>query len=111
MHVHDAIHGHCLAAQKAFDNLMHEYPEAFKAMDLVGEHRLRGLHASWAWQQRAKAAAAFQRGASRLERFLEVLPLPARSARAAPLSSAPGTLHALQRYGPCRRCRPHMPLC
>ena len=38
--------------QKAFDSLMAEYPDSFKAMDLVGEHRLRSLHASWAWVQR-----------------------------------------------------------
>ena len=52
---------------------MHEYPESFKAMDLVGEHRLRALHASWAWEKRARAPDAITRGASRLERFLEVL--------------------------------------
>jgi hypothetical protein len=31
---------------------MKEYPESFKAMDLVAEHRLRVLYASDAWQSR-----------------------------------------------------------
>ena len=41
---------------------MKGYPQAFKAMDLVAEHRLRVLHASWAFihkeDPRAGAAAA-----------------------------------------------------
>ena len=66
-------------AQKAFDNVMHEYPDSFKAMDRVAEHRLRSLHASWAWEQRGGAAAAASKaGCSRLERFLQVGSLPYR---------------------------------
>lgn len=38
--------------QEKFEEVMREYPESFKAMDLVAEHRLRALHASDAWQAR-----------------------------------------------------------
>ena len=58
--------------QKAFDNVMHEYPDAFKAMDLVAEHRLRSLRASWAYEQGANGSGPAKATASRLERFLEV---------------------------------------
>ena len=32
---------------------MKEYPQSFNAMDLVAEHRLRALHASWAYIHKA----------------------------------------------------------
>ena len=48
--------------QEAFEDVMKGYPQAFKAMDLVAEHRLRVLHTSWAFihqeDPRAGAAAA-----------------------------------------------------
>ncbi|CAL5223621.1 g6162 [Coccomyxa viridis] len=38
-----------------FDNVMREYPESSKAMDLIAEHRLRSLHASAAWRSKQDA--------------------------------------------------------
>ena len=45
-----------LALQEDFDEVMKTYPESFKAMDLVAEHRLRSLHRSPAWRERQQAA-------------------------------------------------------
>ena len=44
--------------QEAFEDVMKEYPQAFNAMDLVAEHRLRVLHASWAYIHKEDPAAA-----------------------------------------------------
>ena len=41
--------------QEDFDNIMKEYPDSSKAMDLIAEHRLRSLHASAAWQSKQDA--------------------------------------------------------
>ena len=41
--------------QEDFDNIMKEYPDSSKAMDLIAEHRLRSLHASEAWQSKQDA--------------------------------------------------------
>ena len=47
---------------------MKGYPQAFKAMDLVAEHRLRVLHASWAFihKQDPHAAAAAAKEAAQV---------------------------------------------
>ena len=36
--------------------MLKEYPHSFKAMDLVAEHRLRALHASWAYIHKDEGA-------------------------------------------------------
>ena len=48
----------CVPKQEDFDNVMKEYPESSKAMDLIAEHRLRSLHASTAWQSKQHALMA-----------------------------------------------------
>ncbi len=60
--------------QESFDGVMVEYPESFKAMDLVAEHRLRVLHASEAWVARpttARSPIAAEIGA-KIDQILEV---------------------------------------
>lgn len=59
-------------AQKAFDGLMEEYPDSFRAMDLAAEHRLRALHASWAWEQRDSAPARPKGQGAAIQQLLEV---------------------------------------
>ena len=65
--------------QDDFDNIMREYPESSKAMDLIAEHRLRSLHGSAAWQSKQDAlidAKAASLG-SKIEHVLEASYAPA----------------------------------
>ena len=50
---------------------MKTYPESFKAMDLVAEHRLRSLHKSQAWQSRQQSSSETHLG-SIIEQILQV---------------------------------------
>ncbi|CAK0741204.1 hypothetical protein CVIRNUC_001307 [Coccomyxa viridis] len=47
-------------SKEDFDNVMKEYPESSKAMDLIAEHRLRALHASAAWQSKRDALTDYR---------------------------------------------------
>ena len=49
-----------LFSQGDFENVMKEYPESSKAMDLIAEHRLRALHASAAWQSKRDALTDYR---------------------------------------------------
>ena len=49
------VNGIPLLMQEDFLEVMKTYPESFKAMDLVAEHRLRSLHKSQAWQSRQQS--------------------------------------------------------
>ncbi len=72
-----------VCVQEDFDNIMKEYPESSKAMDLIAEHRLRSLYASAAWQSKidalADAKAAKSLGA-KIEHVLEASPRCSASA-------------------------------
>ena len=46
-----------LTLQEDFDEVMKTYPESFKAMGLVAEHRLRSLHRSSVWRERQQQQA------------------------------------------------------
>ena len=60
--------------QDDFDNVMREYPESSKAMDLIAEHRLRSLHASAAWRSKQHALhdAKMASLGAKIEHVLEV---------------------------------------
>jgi len=60
--------------QEDFDNVMKEYPESSKAMDLIAEHRLRSLHASTAWQSKQDALMGDKMASlgAKIEHVLEV---------------------------------------
>ena len=60
--------------QEGFDEVMKEYPQMSKAMDLVAEHRIRALHKSRPWlkEQQDHAAAESASDAKRLDHALEV---------------------------------------
>ena len=60
--------------QEDFDNIMREYPESSKAMDLIAEHRLRSLHASAAWRSKQDALhdAKMASLGAKIEHVLEV---------------------------------------
>ena len=57
--------------QEDFLEVMKTYPESFKAMDLVAEHRLRSLHKSQAWQCRQQSCNETHLG-SIIEQILHV---------------------------------------
>ncbi len=63
-----------IPVQDDFDNVMREYPESSKAMDLIAEHRLRSLHASAAWRSKQDAlhAAKMASLGAKIEHVLEV---------------------------------------
>lgn len=58
--------------QEDFDEVMKTYPESFKAMDLVAEHRLRALHRSSAWELRQNLPDAAPHLGSKIEQILQV---------------------------------------
>ena len=63
--------------QDHFDAVMKDYPDSWRAMDLIAEHRLRTLHASSAWQ--SKQDALVSKSASlgaKIEYVLEVRAIP-----------------------------------
>ena len=57
--------------QEDFLEMMKTYPQSFKAMDLVAEHRLRSLHNSQAWQMRQQTSNETHLG-SIIEQILQV---------------------------------------
>ena len=63
-----------LPLQEDFDNIMKEYPESSKAMDLIAEHRLRALHASAAWQSKRDALTDYRSAnlGAKIEHVLKV---------------------------------------
>lgn len=63
-----------MPVQEDFDNIMREYPESSKAMDLIAEHRLRSLHASAAWHSKQDALhdAKMASLGAKIEHVLEV---------------------------------------
>ena len=63
-----------MPVQEDFDNVMREYPESSKAMDLIAEHRLRSLHASAAWRSKQDALHADKMASlgAKIEHVLEV---------------------------------------
>ena len=63
-----------MPVQEDFDNVMKEYPESSKAMDLIAEHRLRSLHASAAWRSKQDALheAKMASLGAKIEHVLEV---------------------------------------
>ncbi len=63
-----------LVLQEDFDNVMKEYPESSKAMDLIAEHRLRALHASAAWQSKRDALTDYRSAnlGAKIEHVLKV---------------------------------------
>ena len=63
-----------MPVQEDFDNVMKEYPESSKAMDLIAEHRLRSLHASEAWRSKQDALheAKMASLGAKIEHVLEV---------------------------------------
>ena len=62
------------AVQEGFDEVMKEYPEMSKAMDLVAEHRIRALHKSRPWlkQQHETGAENAVHDQKRLDHALMV---------------------------------------
>lgn len=48
--------------QEGFDEVMKEYPEMSKAMDLVAEHRIRALHKSRPWLKQQHETGAENAG-------------------------------------------------
>ena len=52
---------------------MRTYPNSFKAMDLVAEHRLRSLHKSAAWQARQQQPEALPHLGSMIEKLIRVI--------------------------------------
>lgn len=57
--------------QEDFLEVMKTYPESFKAMDLVAEHRLRALHRTAAWQAGQQSSSETHLG-SIIEQILQV---------------------------------------
>jgi len=60
--------------QEDFLEVMQTYPESFKAMDLVAEHRLRSLHRSQAWQARQQQPNESPHLGGIIEQILQVEP-------------------------------------
>ena len=56
--------------QEGFDEVMKEYPQMSKAMDLVAEHRIRALHKSRPWLKEQQDNLS--NNAKRLDHALEV---------------------------------------
>ncbi|KAK9806501.1 hypothetical protein WJX73_004260 [Symbiochloris irregularis] len=81
-----------MLSKKAFDGLMEEYPDSFRAMDLAAEHRLRALRASWAWEQRDSTPAQPRAKGAALQQLLEMQHLERVSHPSSRRSSATGTL-------------------
>lgn len=66
----------CTPWQEDFDEVMKTYPESFKAMDLVAEHRLRALRKSAAWQLRQQLPDDSPHLGDKIEQVLQVALLP-----------------------------------
>lgn len=64
-----------LFLQDDFDNIMKEYPESSKAMNLIAEHRLRALYASAAWQSKRDALTDYRSAnlGAKIEHMLKVI--------------------------------------
>lgn len=65
-----------LKVQEDFDEVIKTYPESFKAMDLVAEHRIRALHRSPAWLRRQGQADTSPHLGDIIEHILEVIYCP-----------------------------------
>lgn len=68
-----SANGTMAGMQDHFDAVMKDYPDSWRAMDLIAKHRLRTLHSSSAWH--SKQDALVSKSASlgaKIEYVLEV---------------------------------------